>query len=62
MGKRTKPYSMSIVRSANERKLKKQGGGNTRFGDTELKKDSNINDIQCKDEMTKTSSIVQTYL
>lgn len=62
VGTRTKPYSMPIVQSRNERKFNKQSGGNTRFGDTELKKESNINDIQCTDEMTKTSGIIQTYL
>ena len=53
---------MPIVQSANEKKFNKQGGGNTTFGDTELKKENNINDIQCTDEVTKTSGIIQTYL
>lgn len=59
---KNKAFSMPIVQSRNERKFNKQGEGNTRFGDTELKKESNINDIQCTDEMTKTSGIIQTYL
>lgn len=53
---------MRIVQSTNERKLNKQGGINTRFGVTELKKENNINDIQCTVEVTKTSGIIQTYL
>jgi len=59
----SKDKALQYAHSAkNDRKFNKQGGANTRFGDTELKKENNINDIQCIDEMKKTSGILHTYL
>lgn len=46
----------------NESQFNKQGGLNTRFGDTELRKENKINGIQSTDEVTKSSGIFQTYL